>query len=121
MKILIIPESTYEGNQVEKQNSFNILSDNFVEIITEQLKQKKLSKSWLANKLKVSAPAISKLLVKDTNPTLKTIADVTDALNIIIELKFTMKNNLLKRIENDIYGKKANKQIIVNPTKTKEY
>ncbi|MDO9578694.1 MAG: helix-turn-helix transcriptional regulator [Candidatus Cloacimonadales bacterium] len=121
MKIIFIPDGSYEGDQVEKQNSFNIISNSFVDIVAEQLKQKKLSKSWLANKLKISAPAVSKLLVRNTNPTLKTIAEVADALSIIIELKFTSKNNLLKRLEDDVFGRNVKKEIIVNPTQTKEF
>jgi ribosome-binding protein aMBF1 (putative translation factor) len=121
MKFIFIPECTNEGDRAEEQSSFNLISDNFLEIVNDQLKLKKLSKSWLAGKLKVSAPAVSKLLVKDTNPTLKTISDVADALNIIIELKFTSKNNFLKKVEDDIYGKKATKKIIINPSQTKEF
>jgi transcriptional regulator with XRE-family HTH domain len=121
MKFIFIPEYSNEGDQAEKQSAFNMISDNFLEIVNDHLKIKKLSKSWLAGKLKVSAPAVSKLLAKNTNPTLKTIADVANALNIIIELKFTDKDNFLKKIEDEIYGKKASKKIIVNPKQTKEF
>jgi transcriptional regulator with XRE-family HTH domain len=121
MKFIFIPELKNEGDQAEKRSSFNVISDNFLEIVTDQLKFKKMSKSWLAGKLNVSAPAVSKLMAKNTNPTLKTIADIADALNIKIELKYTSKDNFLKKIETEIYGKKADKKIIVNPKQTKEF
>jgi len=107
VKYIFFPEKMNEGDQVEEQNAFSLLSDSFLEIVTDQLRMKNLSKSWLANKLNVSAPAVSKLLVRCTNPTLKTIADVADALNITIELKFDVKNDLLKKINAEIGDKKA--------------
>lgn len=120
MKITIIPESTLEGSEVKQLNSFQLLSENFVSVISEQLKLKRLSKSWLAGKLKVSAPAVSKLLARQTNPTLKTIADVADAMNLKIELKFTAKRNLLHKLEDDFSRTKNKKEIVVNSHLTKE-
>lgn len=121
MKIMIIPESTYEGDVAERLNSFQLLSRNFVSIISGQLKLKKLNKSWLAGKMKVSAPAISKLLATNTNPTLKTIADVADALNIRIELKFSEKRNLLEKLDAGTFTKKPHRKILVNSPETKEF
>lgn len=120
MKITIIPETTLEGSEVEKLNSFQLLSENFVSVISEQLKLKRLSKSWLAGKLKVSAPAVTKMLASETNPTLKTIADVADALNLRVELKFTPKRNLLQKLEDDFSKSKTRKEFIVNSNLTKE-
>lgn len=65
-----------------EESTFEKLRLNFIRIVNDHLYKKGLNKSWLAHRLKISAPVVTKLLSGKSNPTLKTIADVCDILKI---------------------------------------
>lgn len=84
MKIDIKPKNIdlelIEGSTFEK------LRLNFVSIVNSELERRGLNRSWLAYKLKISAPVVTKLLSGKSNPTLKTISEICDILKIDIAM-----------------------------------
>lgn len=91
MKTEIIPDpiplSLLNGS------TFETLRLNFIQIVNAQLHRKKLNKSWLAHRLNVSAPVVTKLLSGKSNPTLKTIAEISDILKIDMRLVLLPNNS----------------------------
>jgi len=110
MKTHIIPDpiplSLLNGS------TFETLRMNFISIVNEQLRQRNLNKSWLAHRLKVSAPVVTKLLSGKSNPTLKTIAEISDILKIDMRLILMPKDSTIT--EKEKVGKHSGMNNITN-------
>ena len=65
---------------------------NITEKICERMQQKKINRTRLAQKLKVSAPAVTKILNGNPNFTLKTLLSVADALDLELKIDFVDLN-----------------------------
>jgi len=81
--------------------------DGVIVEITEQIKDRMkaegISKSELADKIKVSAPYITKLLRGETNFTAESIVKIADALSCGVEIKLVPKTNVNGWV--DLFGK----------------
>jgi len=71
---------------------------NITEKICERMQQKKINRTRLAEKLKVSAPAVTKILNGNSNFTLKTLLSVADALDLELKIDFVDRSTISKWI-----------------------
>jgi len=61
------------------------------EEVCKRMKQKKMTRTKLAEELGVSPPAVTKVLNGSSNFTLKTLLSLADALNLDLAVSFTVK------------------------------
>lgn len=76
----------------ELQNDFDFRLEKIILDVTEKIsirmKQKKLSRVKFAEKLKVSPPAVTKILDGNSNFTLRTLLSLADALELNLKIDF---------------------------------
>ncbi len=76
----------------EFQNDFDFRLEKLIldvtEKISKRIKQKKLSRVKFAEKLKVSPPAVTKILDGNSNFTLRTLLSLADALELNLKIDF---------------------------------
>jgi transcriptional regulator with XRE-family HTH domain len=78
------------------------------EKISKRIKALKLSKTGLAERLKVSPPAVSKILNGNSNFTLKTLLSISDALDTSLSIEFKEKQPIVSVIPCTVWGSSAN-------------
>jgi len=71
---------------------------NITEKICTRMQQKKINRTRLAEKLKVSPPAVTKILNGNSNFTLKTLLSIADALDLELKIDFVDRNTISKWI-----------------------
>jgi len=69
------------------------------EQMTERMKVEEISKSELADKIKASAPYITKVLRGETNFTAESIVKISDALNCDVEVKLVPRTKVKGWVE----------------------
>jgi transcriptional regulator with XRE-family HTH domain len=84
---IIFPPNLF-GRKKTSDELFEEIQSAFLIKIENTLKAKGMSKSRLAMKLGISRSAMSKLLSKEANLTLRKISEIATALNIEIKFMF---------------------------------
>lgn len=65
---------------------------SITETISKSMKQRKISRTQLAERLNVSPPAVTKILNGSSNFTLKTLLSISDALDMDLVIDFIHKD-----------------------------
>ena len=95
-------KNTWFKSKLEKfKDDFDFRLETLILKITEsiakRIKEKSLKRSDLANLLKVSPPAVTKILNGNSNFTLKTLLAISDALDLDLQIEF--KEKIVQRCE----------------------
>jgi len=88
MKNIILLPKVLFGREISSEEVFEKLQQDFLDFVEKRLNEKNMSKSQLAMKLGVSRSAMSKMLSKNNNLTLRKIAEIATALQIDLQFKF---------------------------------
>ena len=92
----------FKGLLTSLKDTFNFRLEtlilNITEKICENMKIKNISRTDLAQRLKVSSPAVTKILNGNSNFTLKTLLSLTDALDLelVVDLKERSKHGTIQ-------------------------